>query len=105
MWGQRDNFLSIPTDCPQRDERMGWTGDAQIFSSTAMYNYDVSKFFKKYLRDIEASMNLYGNKIPNFVPFFFRRVPDINDQPFNWMFDSEGWASVIFVLPLNMYLY
>ena len=105
LWGQRDNFLSIPTDCPQRDERMGWTGDAQIFSSTAMYNYDVSKFFKKYLKDIEASMNLYGNKIPNFVPFFFRRVPDINDQPFNWMFDAEGWASVIFILPLNMYLY
>ena len=105
LWGQRDNFLSIPTDCPQRDERMGWTGDAQIFSSTAMYNYDVSKFFKKYLRDIEVSMKLYGNKIPNFVPFFFRRVPEINDQPFNWMFDSEGWASVIFILPLNMYLY
>ena len=105
LWGQRDNFLSIPTDCPQRDERMGWTGDAQIFSSTAMYNYDVSKFFKKYLRDIEVSMKLYGNKIPNFVPFFFRRVPEINDQPFNWMFDSEGWASAIFILPLNMYLY
>ena len=52
VWGQRDNYLDIPTDCPQRDERMGWTGDANVFCKTAAFNYDVRKFFKKWLRDM-----------------------------------------------------
>ncbi len=46
LWGQRDNFLDVPTDCPQRDERIGWTGDAQVFFKAACYNYDVEKFFR-----------------------------------------------------------
>ena len=52
VWGQRDNYLDIPTDCPQRDERMGWTGDANVFCKTAAFNYDVRMFFKKWLRDM-----------------------------------------------------
>jgi alpha-L-rhamnosidase len=51
-WGQRGNFLSVPTDCPQRDERMGWMGDAQVFSATAVYNADVSGFFSKWMVDV-----------------------------------------------------
>jgi len=51
-WGQRGNFLDIPTDCPQRDERLGWTGDAQIFASTAAYNFDTGLFFTKWMRDV-----------------------------------------------------
>jgi alpha-L-rhamnosidase len=52
-WGQRGNFLSVPTDCPQRDERMGWMGDAQVFAPTAAYNADVSAFFQKWMVDVD----------------------------------------------------
>ena len=51
-WGQRSNFLDIPTDCPQRDERLGWTGDAQIFSWTASFNRNTALFFRKWMRDV-----------------------------------------------------
>ena len=51
-WGQRGNFISVPTDCPQRDERLGWLGDAQIFARTACYNRDVASFFAKWLDDV-----------------------------------------------------
>ena len=52
IWGQKSNYLDIPTDCPQRDERLGWTGDAQIFCRTAAINYDVERFFRKWLADV-----------------------------------------------------
>ena len=52
VWGQRGNFLSIPTDCPQRDERLGWTGDAQVFVRTAAFNMDVAAFFTKWMVDV-----------------------------------------------------
>jgi alpha-L-rhamnosidase len=51
-WGQRGNFISVPTDCPQRDERLGWLGDAQVFAQTACYNRDVAAFFGKWLDDV-----------------------------------------------------
>ena len=57
-WSQKANFIEIPTDCPQRDERLGWTGDAQIFSSTACYFYDCEKFFTKYLRDLVSEQGI-----------------------------------------------
>ncbi len=53
VWTQRANFISIPTDCPQRDERLGWTGDAQVFVRAATYNADVAAFFTKWLVDLE----------------------------------------------------
>ena len=49
LWGQKGNFLDVPTDCPQRDERLGWTGDAQVFARTAAFNMDVAGFFTKWL--------------------------------------------------------
>src|SRR5690606_19830029 len=52
QWGQRGNFLDVPTDCPQRDERLGWTGDAQVFASTASFNFNTASFFTKWLRDL-----------------------------------------------------
>lgn len=68
LWGQRSNFLDVPTDCPQRNERMGWTGDAQVFIRTASYNYNVNKFFEKWLGDM--ALNQYENgAIPMAVPF------------------------------------
>ena len=54
QWGQRGNFLDVPTDCPQRDERLGWTGDAQVFSRTASFNMNVNNFFAKWLKDVAA---------------------------------------------------
>jgi hypothetical protein len=52
VWGQKGNFLDVPTDCPQRDERLGWTGDAQVFAPTAAFNMDVAGFFAKWLADV-----------------------------------------------------
>lgn len=67
IWGQRGNFLDVPTDCPQRDERQGWTGDATVFCKTASYNYDVEKFFEKWLTDLRLDQGKRGN-IPNIIP-------------------------------------
>ncbi|MBL4700856.1 MAG: family 78 glycoside hydrolase catalytic domain, partial [Phycisphaeraceae bacterium] len=66
-WGQRGNFLEVPTDCPQRDERLGWTGDAQAFIRTAAFNMDVSAFFKKWLDDT-ADAQLESGGIPSVIP-------------------------------------
>ncbi len=66
-WGQRGNFLDLPTDCPQRDERLGWTGDAQIFARTAAFNADVAGFFAKWLRDLEDAQAPDG-RIPSVAP-------------------------------------
>lgn len=60
VWGQRGNFLAVPTDCPQRDERLGWMGDAQIFIRTATYNMDVSRFFTKWCQDVEDAQRPDG---------------------------------------------
>ena len=68
VWGQRGNFLSIPTDCPQRDERLGWTGDAQVFVRAATYNMNVDPFFRRWfqsIRDIQGDDGSYPNIIPN----------------------------------------
>ena len=54
LWGQRSNFLDVPTDCPQRDERLGWTGDAMVFAPTACYNMDSRAFYAKYLHDLRV---------------------------------------------------
>ena len=67
VWGQRGNFLDIPTDCPQRDERQGWTGDATVFCKTASYNFDVERFFEKWLTDLSLDQGKKGN-IPNIIP-------------------------------------
>jgi alpha-L-rhamnosidase len=60
QWGQKGNFVDVPTDCPQRDERLGWTGDAQAFCRTAAYNMDVSSFFTKWLKDVSADQKPGG---------------------------------------------
>lgn len=92
QWGQKGNFLDIPTDCPQRDERLGWTGDAQVFSRTAAFNMNVNSFFAKWLRDVEA------DQIEGRVPFV---LPDILG---NSAGNSCGWADVATIVPWNMYL-
>lgn len=93
IWGQKGNFLDIPTDCPQRDERLGWTGDAQVFIRTASYNYDVLKFFKKWLSDIKAEQYENG-AVPDFIPSIYPRKPRI----------STAWADAIAICPWQCYL-
>lgn len=67
LWSAKSNFMDIPTDCPQRDERMGWTGDIAVFSPTACYNFDMSRFLEKWLKDVRAEQLPTGG-IPNTVP-------------------------------------
>ena len=72
VWSQRDNFLDVPTDCPQRDERLGWTGDAQVFARAASLNFDVERFFRKWLRDLAADQREsgeVGEVIPDVMPY------------------------------------
>jgi alpha-L-rhamnosidase len=93
QWGQKGNFLDVPTDCPQRDERLGWTGDAQAFSRTAAFNFNVHNFFTKWLRDVEA------DQLPNgSVPFVIPNVLGQNSA------GSAGWADVATIIPWNLYL-
>ena len=67
VWSGKSNFVDIPTDCPQRDERMGWTGDIALFASTACYNFDARRFLEKWLKDVKAEQTRHGG-IPNTVP-------------------------------------
>jgi alpha-L-rhamnosidase len=93
QWGQKGNFLDVPTDCPQRDERLGWTGDAQAFSRTASYNMDVHNFFSKWLKDVAADQSEDGR-----VPFV---VPNVLGSMAG---GSAGWADVSTIIPWNMWL-
>ncbi|MGN6395292.1 MAG: family 78 glycoside hydrolase catalytic domain [Mucilaginibacter sp.] len=96
QWGQKGNFLDVPTDCPQRDERLGWTGDAQVFSRTASYNMNVHSFFTKWLKDVAADQYPSGS-----VPFV---IPDVLGSAKNESGASTGWADVSTIIPWNMYL-
>jgi alpha-L-rhamnosidase len=92
QWGQKGNFLDVPTDCPQRDERLGWTGDAQAFSRTAAFNMNVNNFFAKWLKDLEADQ--VEGKVPHVVPNVLG-PGSVN---------STGWSDVATIAPWNMYL-
>lgn len=96
IWGQKGNFLDVPTDCPQRDERMGWTGDAQVFARTAAFNMDVSGFYTKWLRDVAADQIESGS-----VPYVIPDVLSSKDRPAG---GAAGWADVAVILPWTMYL-
>lgn len=93
IWGQKDNFLDIPTDCPQRNERLGWTGDAQVFARTAAISFDVEKFFEKWLCDMRAEQKPNG-EIPAVIPDCIRRIP----QPV-----SAAWADASVICPWEIY--
>ena len=68
LWSQRSNFIGIPTDCPQRDERLGWTGDAQVFAPTACYNMDCRAFYRSFLRFLRSEQRRHGGAVPTYVP-------------------------------------
>ena len=92
-WGLRGNFLDVPTDCPQRDERLGWTGDAQVFSRTATFLRGANNFFTKWMKDVALDQFPDGS-VPHVIP--------------NTLADHEkgstGWADVATIIPWNMYL-
>ncbi len=93
IWGQKGNFLDVPTDCPQRDERLGWTGDAQAFSRTATFNMNVNNFFAKWLKDLAADQLPDGS-----VPFVIPNILGSGSE------GSTGWADAATIIPWNMYL-
>lgn len=70
VWGLKSNFIDIPTDCPQRSERLAWTGDAQVFAPTAAYHMDTRAFFHKFIRDLMDEQEFTGGAVPNFLPNF-----------------------------------
>ncbi len=95
LWGQKDNFLDVPTDCPQRDERLGWTGDAQVFSETACYNMYMPAFYRKYLWDMRAEQSILEGSVPNVVPRLKQgMVAEHGSCP---------WADAGVIIPWNVY--
>jgi len=100
-WGQRCNFLDVPTDCPQRDERLGWTGDIQVFSKTAAYLFDVEQFFKKWLGELRSAQFDNGC-IPKIVPnVFYKEDGQIHQDESD---GSSAWGDAACVCPWNIYL-
>lgn len=91
IWGQKSNFLDVPTDCPQRNERLGWTGDAQVFVRTASLNFDVERFFKKWLHDLTADQGRDGC-VPHVVPNIF-----------DDMGGSSAWSDAAVICPWEIY--
>jgi len=99
QWGLRGNFLDIPTDCPQRDERMGWTGDAQVFAPTACFNTNAAPFFAKWLKDLEAEQRADGS-VPWVVP---NLVKDGGGTGWSDGFGATGWADAAIIIPWVVY--
>jgi alpha-L-rhamnosidase len=97
QWGQKSNFVDVPTDCPQRDERLGWTGDAQAFCRTAAFNMDVSSFFTKWLKDVSTDQKP-GGEVPDVIPYVLEKQGALTTQP------SAGWGDVSVIAPWTMYL-
>jgi alpha-L-rhamnosidase len=94
-WGQRGNFLDLPTDCPQRDERLGWTGDAQVFVGTAAFHYDVRNFFRKWTTDLCDGQRQDG-AYPDVAP-------DVLGQLGPAQFGNAGWADAGVICPWKIY--
>jgi alpha-L-rhamnosidase len=91
VWSQRGNFLSIPTDCPQRDERLGWMGDAQIFARTACFNMDVAAFFTKWLQDVRDAQSEGG------------AFSDVSPRLIVTTDGSPGWGDAGIIVPWSLY--
>ncbi len=96
IWGQRGNFLSVPTDCPQRDERLGWMGDAGVFWRTGTYNFDVAAFAEKWMNDVIDAQNAEGaftNVSPDTLPGLGRGA-----------IGAPGWADAGVIVPYTTWL-
>ncbi len=111
LWGQKGNFLDVPTDCPQRDERMGWTGDAQVFCQTASYNMYTPAFYRKYLYDMKQEQDVMGGAVPHVVPDALSRIKEILSESgkttgnvsVNSVHSSCAWADAAAIIPWTLY--
>ncbi len=99
LWSQKDNFLSVPTDCPQRDERLGWMGDAQVFLRTASYNMDVAAFFSKWMIDVEDAQMPDG-VFPDTAP---RLREGDNFIGLGNLGGAAGWADAGVIVPYTIW--
>ncbi|WP_161980305.1 alpha-L-rhamnosidase [Streptococcus sp. S784/96/1] len=95
LWGQKSNFIDFPTDCPQRDERLGWTGDAQVFAATASYNMDTAAFYQKFIHDLRTEQVKYDGILPGVIPVF---------EPGREIFSSV-WGDFATIVPTVMMEY
>lgn len=94
LWGQRGNFLDVPTDCPQRDERLGWTADAQVFVNTACYHMDAFNFYKKYIRDLRYDqVTYYEGDLPMYSPSLKKSAGN----------GGAVWSDAATIIPWNLY--
>ena len=91
LWGQKGNYLEVPTDCPQRDERYGWTGDGQLFAKMASYQFDVRQFFRKWLADLRAAQREDG------------WVPEVIPTLLNYRPGCGGWSDAATIIPWQLY--
>lgn len=102
-WGQKGNFIDVPTDCPQRDERLGWTGDAQVFCSTALFNAEVTVFFRNWMRSMSDAEGANPGKFPTYAP----EVAPINREvSAHWPNAQEGgpaWADAGVIVPWTVW--
>lgn len=93
LWGQKSNSIDFPTDCPQRDERLGWTGDAQVFSGTASYNMDTAAFYHKFIHDLRTEQKRLDGVLPGVIPVF---------EPDAAIFSSV-WGDIATFLPMVLF--
>ena len=95
LWGQRSNFLDVPTDCPQRDERLGWTADTQVYVNTACYQMDCRAFYRKFMRDMrEDQLRYYEGDIPAYSPSLRKQA----------IHGGAVWADAATIIPWNVYM-
>ena len=101
VWGMRGNFVDVPTDCPQRDERLGWTGDVQVFAPTAAFLYDVRDFLRSWLRDLAADQSVDEHRVP---PVFSPDIPVITPVPIPpGNPPMAGWCDAAVIVPWVLY--
>ncbi len=106
LWGQRGNFLSIPTDCPQRDERLGWMGDAGVFWRTGTYNFPVAAFSQKFIQDIvdaQSAQGAFTNVSPNTLPFSGEGTEGTSAWQ-EGMVGAPGWGDAGVIVPWTTWL-
>jgi alpha-L-rhamnosidase len=101
LWGQKGNFLDVPTDCPQRDERLGWTGDANVFSGTACFNMDTNAFYHKYLYDLAREQEEDKGMVSHVVP-----KTSLTGEPGTHNYGGSAvWGDAATVIPWNTYIH
>jgi alpha-L-rhamnosidase len=101
VWSMRGNFLDVPTDCPQRDERLGWTGDIQLFAPTACFLYDSAGFLESWLADVAAEQRERGGRVPNVVPDVLPAAG--SGEKHNWHAPAAGWGDAAVIVPWVLY--